>query len=523
VAPSAAVEAAWLGCGGLEVSPGGVAMATVATTRGSVRGRTTPQGVDAFLGIPYAEPPTGERRWAPPVPRTPWPDPLDATKFGPAAWQPVGGPLEGLVPGMAAEIQGDDCLTLNIWTPAANPGPDDPALAVMVWIHGGAFSIGAGSLEVYDGARLAAHEELVVVSVNYRLGALGFLVIDDDRAAPNVGLLDLAAALEWVHDNIAAFGGDPGNVTIFGESAGGGCVLSLLSMPGAEGLFHKAIVQSGATELVLPHDRALPVAQGFALAAGLEKPDLDALRALDATAMLDAQQVAAGALLATVGLMPFHPCADGVVMPLNWQAAAEAGINASVPVIIGTTRDEMRLFASFDPTLATLDDDGLRKRVGTLHRDPDAVIEAYRTDDPELSAADLWQGVQTDTSMWMPALQWAAARAERAPVWMYRFDWPAADPAMGAPHAVDIPFPFDTIDEAGWDAFVSDPPGAHRLARTIQSLWATFARSGDPATASISWPRFDVMDRATLILDDSPHIESDPRSGIRAQWSHRPR
>jgi para-nitrobenzyl esterase len=301
-------------------------------------------------------------------------------------------------------------------------------------------------------------------------------------------------------------------------------VLSLLSMPASEGLFHKAIVQSGATELVLPLDKATPVAAGFASAAGLDATSshellLDALQALDADVIMQAQQVAAGALMATVGLMPFHPCADGVVMPHDWQGAAHAGINGTVPVIIGTTRDEMRLFASFDPSLARLDDDGLRTRLATVSTDPDATLGAYRATDPDLSAADLWQAVQTDFSMWMPALRWAATRVERAPTWMYRFDWPAADPAMGAPHAVDIPFPFDTIDDAGWDSFVADPPAAHLLARTVQRLWASFARTGVPSAAGIDWPGYDITTRATLVLDRIPHVENDPRGAVRQRWT----
>ena len=191
------------------------AMTTVSTTRGVIRG-TTGESCTTFLGVPYAAPPVGDLRWAPPAPVPAWEGVLDATHPGPAAWQPTGGPMDGLVPGMGSSDQGDDCLSLNVWTPAA----DGERRPVMVWIHGGAYSLGAGSLGVYDGTRLAAATDTVVVTINYRLGALGFMVLDDPSAAPNVGLLDQVAALEWVRDDIAAFGGDPDRVTIFGESAG---------------------------------------------------------------------------------------------------------------------------------------------------------------------------------------------------------------------------------------------------------------------------------------------------------------
>ena len=235
------------------------AMTTASTTSGVVRG-TTADGCSTFLGVPFAAPPVGPLRWAPPAPVAPWDGVLDATRYGPAAWQATGGPLDGLVPGMGSADQADDCLNLNVWTPAV----DDGARPVLVWIHGGAYSLGAGSLPVYDGTRLAVNTDTVVVTINYRLGALGFMVLDDPSTTPNVGLLDQVAALEWVRENIAAFGGDPGRVTVFGESAGAGCILSLLAMPAATGRFHRAIAQSGATDLLLDRPGAREVLEAWA-------------------------------------------------------------------------------------------------------------------------------------------------------------------------------------------------------------------------------------------------------------------
>ncbi|HEX7096951.1 MAG TPA: carboxylesterase family protein [Acidimicrobiales bacterium] len=502
---------------------------TATTTAGPVRGAFderarhpdhAPDGVVVFRAIPYAAPPVGPLRWHPPHPPSPWHDPRDATRVGPAAPQPLGGPLEGLVPGMAVGDTDEDCLTLDVWTPAV----DGAARPVLVWLHGGAFTIGAGSLESYDGARLAANEDVVVVSVNYRLGALGFLLIDHPDATANCGLLDQIAALEWVRDNIAAFGGDPGRVAVFGESAGAGSVMSLLSTTRSAELFHAAIVQSGATDLVLDRERALEVSRVVAQHAGIDPRDLAAWRALPVDAVLDAQVAAASDLLGTVGMMPFHPTVDGDVLEHDWLGAARAGISRDVALLIGTTRDEMALFASFDPTNATLDAEGLRRRVARLHPDPDAVLAAYaEADDREgpVTPGRRWTAIQTDTAMWMPALRIAEAHASNQPdTWMYRFDWTAADERLGACHGIDIPFPFDTLDRAGWDSFVADWRAARQLARAQQAAWAAMARQGAPSTDLLPpWPRYDATRRATMILAAGPHVEHDPRGAVRAVWT----
>ncbi len=482
---------------------------TVATSRGEVRG-VRRDDVDRYLGIPHSQPPTGTRRWSPPVPVEPWHSPLDASAHGPAAWQPVGGPLDGLVPGMGTAEQGDDCLTVNVWTPDAQGSS-----AVLVWIHGGAFTIGAGSLAVYDGERLARASGCVVVTLNYRLGAFGFLLLDDDSATANVGLLDQVAALEWVRDEIAAFGGDPSRVTVFGESAGGGSVLSLLAMPAARGLFARAIVQSGATDLLLDRDGAREVTATFARCAGTDPSDIAALRSLTPAQVLAAQTAASAELFGSVGTMPFHPCVDGELLPSSWLDAAAVN---PVPLIIGTTRDEMDLFAMFDPSARTLDDGGLRSRLGRTGVDVEAALTAYAatgTTDPPI----VWRRVTTDRAMWMPAVRIAEAHAEHAPTWMYRFDWESSRPDMGAPHGIDIPFPFTTIDVDGWDGFVEDPADAADLATTIQSAWSSFARDGEPRLATGGWPRYDVTRRATALFGRSVSIEDDPNGAVRRIWS----
>jgi para-nitrobenzyl esterase len=487
------------------------AMTTVSIANGILQGRSTP-GSTAFLGIPFAEPPVGPLRWAPPSPALAWTGTRDATTFGPAPWQPSGGPLDGLVPGMGSDDQSDDCLNLNVWTPSV-----DDSRPVLVWIHGGAFSLGAGSLSVYDGSRLAAATNTVVVTINYRLGALGFLVIDDPSCTPNVGLLDQVAALEWVRNNISAFGGDPDNVTIFGESAGGGSVLSLLSMPSAVGLFQRAIIQSGATDLLLDRDKAQLVAEAVARAAGLETVDVDALRAMSGAQIIEAQANAAMELFGTVGTMPFHPVVDGVVLPHTWLEAASSGFNP-VPVIIGTNRDEMDLFKMFDPQAGSLTADGLRTRFEAVGGNVDALIDAYRSTGAS-EPPEAWRRANTDIAMWLPALRIAEARSAHGPTWMYRFDWEASSPDMGSPHGVDIPFPFTTIDVDEWDTFVSDPEQAMSLASLMQRSWADFAAEGVPSLGDQDWPSYSADERATAILGRDVTVERDPNRQVRQAWN----
>jgi len=478
-----------------------------------------PDGVVVFRAIPYAAPPTGALRWRPPHPPAEWHEVRDATKAGPAAPQPRGGALDSLVPDMAVGDIDEDCLTVDVWTPAVDAG----ARPVLVWFHGGAFTIGNASLASYDGARLAANEDVVVVNANYRLGALGYLVIDHPDAAANCGLLDQIAALEWVRDNIAGFGGDPGRVAVFGESAGAGSVLSLLSTTRSEGLFHAAIVQSGATDLVLDRSRALEVSRTVAQHAGIDANDLQAWRGLPVDALLDAQVAAAGALFATVGMMPFHPAVDGDVLQHDWLEATRLGISRDVSLLIGTTLDEMALFASLDPTLESFTDERLRARLAKMHPDPDALLDAYSTaDGADATPAQRWTRVRTDTAMWLPALRIAEAHASHQPdTWMYRFDWRAAAEELGACHGIDIPFPFDTIDRRGWDSFVADATGARRLARAMQGAWAAMARNGAPATDRLpAWPRYEATRRTTMILGPDPRTEDDPRGSVRGAWSH---
>ena len=308
-------------------------------------------------------------------------------------------------------------------------------------------------------------------------------------------------------------------MTLFGESAGAGSVLSLMSIPRAEGLFHRAIVQSGATDLVLTRDKALAVTEAVANAAGVGARDLLALQALPTDALLKAQAEAAAELLGSVGMMPFHPVIDGEVMTHSWLDARLAGLHADVRLIIGTTHDELGLFRALDPQLPTMDDDLLRRR---LSSDPnhETLIASYRDIYPDAPASMLWTAITSDQAMWLPALRIAEAHQSHQPAtYMYRFDWPAADDDMGSPHGIDIPFAFDTIDVDGWDEFIDGPERAHLLAKAIQHAWAAFAHSGDPTSPNLpTWHRFDPHGRATMILGPRSRLVHDPRGPIRETW-----
>jgi para-nitrobenzyl esterase len=464
-----------------------------------------------FRGVPYAAPPVGPRRFAAPAPATPWCEPLDAGDFGPSAPQPSGGPLAGLVPGMTVGPQDEDCLTLNVWTPAT-PGSGG-GRPVMVWFHGGAFTIGGSSLPTYDGARLACEGDVVLVSCNYRLGALGFASVD----APNCGLLDQLAALDWVQANAAAFGGDPGNVTVFGESAGAGCILHLLAAPAARGRFRRAIAQSGATNLTLQPHAAAEVATTFARHLGASVDDLDALRAAPVADVLAAQEATAASVFATVGMMPFHPVADGEVVAAAPLDAVAAGAADDVELLIGTTRDEMRLFFGVDTALGR---DQLARRLERLvdAAEVPRVLAAYEASaEPGRDGPGaLWADLLTDAEMTRPAVAIADTHAARgASTYAYLFTWPAAPGPveLGACHAIDLPFTFGTLDREGWSDFVADSDLAEALSARVRAAWCGFARDGDPG-----WPRYEPSRRTTMLLGRDARPVDDPFGARLRAW-----
>lgn len=492
-------------------------MAIAETCAGKVEGLER-DGVHVFRGIPFAAPPVGERRWQPPAPREPWTGVRDATHSGAVCAQPPF-VLEQITGGTPPR-QSEDCLFLNVWT----PGLDDARRPVMVWIHGGAFVNGSGSTPWYDGSRFARNGDVVVVTINYRLGPFGFLHLAElfgERFAGsgNAGLLDQVAALEWVRDNITAFGGDPGNVTIFGESAGAGSVGTLLGLPAAAGLFHGAIAQSGAASWCATPERAASVARRVVEDLGVEPGDADALLTCPADRVVGA----VAALEAELGhlALPFQPVADEVVLPEPPLDAVAAGSAAGIRLLLGTNAEEMTLFSLADAKLAQLDDARLLRRARRLHPRGEELLDAYRAAHPEETAAGLWLAMSGDSLFRVPAIRLAERQHGHAAVYKYLFTWrsTAFGGLLGASHALDIPFVFDNLHQAGVEVFTGDGPERPRLAEAMHRAWIAFAHRGDPAHPGLpEWPAYEPGRRATMRFDVPCELLHDPGSEIRQAW-----
>jgi carboxylesterase type B len=503
------------------------------TRHGQVRGIGS-DGVYSFLGIPYAAPPFGPNRLRPPAPVVPWSGVRDATALGPEPPQ-VAPPSTG---GPPAGVEGDwedigsafaavhraapsgDCLNLNIWT----PDPGAIGLPVMVWIQGGMFEL--SSTAAYDG-RNFARDGVVCVVINWRPGAEGFLYLDDGVA--NVGLLDQVAALEWVRDNIPAFGGDPGNVTVFGESAGAMSIGTLLAMPRADGLFRRAILQSGAAHHVSPSGDALNVARDLARRLGVDATR-DAIAGVGVERLLRAQAELKVDLLSHPdperwGLpvvsttMPWQPVVDGDLVPAPPIDRIRAGSSRGVDVMLGTNVDDWRLWLVASGAIGQITDQML---TGAL-RDHGyqslaayglgvEALAAYRARYPQEGPGELLARVQTDWWMRIPAIRLAEARAPEERTFMYEFAWQS--PGLGAVHALEVPFVFDTVDpQAPLFGPLLGPHPPQQLARDVHAAWVAFATTGEPG-----WPKYDVSNRFTMRLDTDSTVVGDPRVWERALW-----
>jgi para-nitrobenzyl esterase len=481
--------------------------AVVKIRHGEVRGSAA-DGVNSFKGIPYASPPFGANRLRPPQPVEPWSGVRDALTYGPTTPQPPVPPsVAALIPNPA--IPGEDCLNLNIWSPDLGSA----GLPVMVWIPGGMFEFGTGA--VYDGSHFA-RDGIVCVTINYRVGAEGFLYLGEGNA--NLGLLDQVAALAWVRENIAAFGGDPGNVTIFGESAGAMSVGTLLSMPRADGLFRRAIAQSGAAHHVISAVTARRVGQHLAEKLGVEATR-EAIVAVPVDRMLRAQAELMADLVAhpdperwggevVTTLLPWQPAIDGDVIPAPPLDRIAAGAGAGIDVMVGTNTDEHRLFLVAGGAIDQVTAEALARAVAAYGLPVEATLTAYR---------DLLAAIHTDWWWRIPAIRLADAHVKStSATYMYEFAWrsPQFNGLLGACHGLEIPFVFDTLGNGSGPLgplLGADPP--QQLADTMHAAWVAFATNGD-----CSWPKYDLSRRATMRFDITSEVVDDPRSAERALW-----
>jgi para-nitrobenzyl esterase len=417
------------------------------------------------------------------------------------------------------EQEGEDCLSLNVLTPAVEDGGKRP---VLFWCHGGGFTAGSGAGRLYNGTNLPSRGHVVVVTVNHRLGLFGYLHLGDlagERyaASGNAGMLDLVAGLEWVRDNIEAFGGDPGNVTIFGESGGGGKVSALLAMPAAQGLFHRAIIQSGPGLRMMSREKATENAAKLLKTLEIAPNDVERLSAIPVEQILEAN--------ARVNRNPlggWRPVVDGQVLPRHPFDPVAPSLSANVPLIIGTNKDEATLFLLNDTSLNALDDTGLHGRIQALTGDAtDTLLTAYRHAYPHASPGDLFTSFMTDRLFRMHSITIAERKNEQgtAPVYMYLFTWetPVLNGRLKSTHALEIPFMFDNLSPAR--NFTGESPELVPLAEKMSEAWLAFARDGKPGYRGLpAWPAYELEARATMIFDTSCRVENDPFSEVRRAW-----
>ncbi len=496
----------------------------VETTLGRVEG-VQAESHQRFRGLRFAAPPVGDLRFHAPRPAKPWSNLHDAGDFGLSAPQNPS-PL----PGMAVGPQGEDCLCLNVYTPAADAG----CRPVMVWIHGGGFTAGSGSQALYDGGPLAVRGDVVVVTVNYRLGALGYLNLKEfggeaAGASANVGQLDQIVALEWARDNAASFGGDPHNVTIFGESAGGMAVSTLLAMPQAAGLFRRAIAQSGVARSPHNEESATRAAEALLSELGLAGGEVARLREVPVAKLLEAQANVMLKLGRLEGRMPFAPMIDGKTLPLHPLKAVSEGAARDVPLVVGTNLEESKLFELRAPEPGTFDEARLLKRLraqlGGHAKRADAIVDAYRRAREGRASTEpreLIHAIESDLRFRVPSIRLAEAQStQQRHTYMYLFCWrsPARRGWLGACHALELPFVFGTLDAPTMDRFAGTGPDAEALSEQMMDSWIAFAHYGDPGCDSLpDWERYDAERRATMTFDRKLELVYAPLDGERATW-----
>ena len=492
----------------------------VETNLGKLRG-VSDQGVYTFKGVHYGASTEGSMRFMPPVKPDPWTGVRDAINLGPLAPQILSSATGGSdIRKAMGDIFGpgeisEDCLVLNVWTPSLHRGKRP----VMVWLHGGGFTGGSDGAPTYDGTNLAHKRDVVIVGLNHRLNVFGYLYLAELGGAKyadsgNVGMLDIVLALEWVRDNIAHFGGDPGNVTIFGESGGGAKVSALMAMPPAKGLFHKAIVESGSMLKATSRGDANKAAERFVAKLGITPDHIDELQKLPMERLLDTMRSLTGPNSIRLG-----PVVDGRSLPRNPFDPDAPAQSANVPMLIGTNGTESTVLLGLaDPGLFSLSEADMRTKVKAylhLHDDAklDSLIAAYKKDRPNATPSDIYFAITTDRMMRMNAIKQAELKVAQgaAPAYMYIFAWqtPVLGGKLKSPHGIELAFVFDNTDKTtGMNGTGAD---LRPLADKVSGAWTAFARTGNPNIASLPhWPAYDTKSRATMVFNDDCKLENDP-------------
>ena len=485
------------------------ATAVVKTTLGSVRGVVRENRVNSFWGIPYGGSTAGAGRFMPPTKAASWTGVKDTVMVGNKAPQAID---PNQMPEMAAtdrnEPMSEDCLFLNVHSPLVGNG----RRPVMVWLHGGGFTTGTGGRPAYDGVNLSQKEDVVVVTVNHRLNIFGYLYLSEiggEKFAngSNAGMRDIVLALEWVRDNIAAFGGDPGNVTIFGQSGGGGKVSTLAAMPSAMGLFHRAIMMSGSAVTGASRADATKGTEALLAKLGLRPNQIEDLQRVPFQQLIMA--------MGEVRELRLSPVVDGTSLPTHaWDPRAPE-LSATVPMMFGTTETEATWQGYFPPN--NLSEADLRTRVKQSTRGTDAQVEeliaVYRKGRPGITNTDVDLIIATDMGGFrtgvLTQLERKAEQA-RAAAYSYYFTWrtPVRGGVLKAIHTLDIPFVFDTVDiTQSMTGFRQD---RYALADKMRAAFAAFARTGNPSTRESNWPAFTMAQRATMVFGDQSRVVSDP-------------
>jgi len=518
LAAGAAATGTWSGALG-QISTKMPSGPIVDTTAGKVRGANLGK-VQAFKGVPYGGSAAPPNRFMPPQKPKAWTGERDCSKLGPRSPQLLSD-FHGFVPPEVEAMDRDeplseDCLLLNVWTPSVGTSGKRP---VMVWLHGGGYTSGSGGFICYDGAELAGKHDVVVVTVNHRLSVFGYLYLaglggEKYATASNVGQLDIVAALEWVRDNIAAFGGDPKNVTLFGQSGGGGKVSTLMAMPSAKGLFHRAIVQSGAAIRGFSPEAATKTTEEFLSRLSLTAKDIDKLQTLPMEKILETSDTFKGKRPP----LPMSPVVDGRTLPGGPFDPTAPAQSADVPLLIGTTETEVTFFPGMP--LEPMDDAELHKRVKDLVKKASddqvkQLIAAYHGGRPKDSNTDLFLILSSDAGFRAGVLTEADRKAQqaKAAVYQYYFTWrsPVRDGKLRSFHTIEIPFVFDNVDNC--KSMVGSGQDRYALADRMAKAWVAFARTGNPNHAGLpKWDAFDTTKRATMVFDKDCKLVNDPHA-----------